>query len=53
MEADVLDKYSVGVVGRTEDVTERFFVISGERRIKHPAVVAITESARLDLFSQK
>lgn len=51
VEADVLDKYAVEVVGRTEDVKERFFIISGERRIKHPAVVAITEAARIDLFS--
>lgn len=51
VEGDVLDKYAVGVIGRTDEVKERFFIISGERRIKHPAVSAITESARLDLFS--
>jgi LysR family transcriptional activator of nhaA len=39
------------VIGRTEEVKERFFAISAERKIKHPAVAAITESARLDLFS--
>ena len=52
VEGDVLDKYNVAVIGRTEEVTERFFAISAERRIKHPAVSAITESARLDLFSE-
>lgn len=51
VEGDVLDKYNVAVVGRTQEVTERFFAISAERKIKHPAVSAITESARLDLFS--
>ncbi len=51
VERDVLDKYAVKVVGRTDEVKERFFAISAERKIKHPAVAAITESARVDLFS--
>jgi LysR family transcriptional activator of nhaA len=51
VESDVLSKYSVTVIGRTEEVKERFFAISAERKIKHPAVAAITEAARLDLFS--
>ncbi len=51
VENDVLDKYTVSVIGRTEEVKERFYAISPERRIKHPAVAAITESARLDLFA--
>jgi len=33
-------------VGSTRDVELRFFAISAERKIKHPAVVAICESAR-------
>lgn len=51
VEDDVLSKYAVEVVGRTEDVTERFYAISAERRIKHPAVSVITEAARTGLFS--
>ncbi len=51
VESDVLDKYAVEVIGRTEEVKERFFAISAERKIKHPAISAITESARVDLFS--
>ncbi len=51
VEQDVLDKYAVRVIGRTDEVKERFFAISAERRIKHPAVAAITESARTDLFT--
>jgi LysR family transcriptional activator of nhaA len=34
------------VVGRTDAVRERFFAISPERRLKHPAVVAISQRAR-------
>ena len=39
-------KYGVRVVGRTDELTERFYAISVERRIKHPAVAAICDSAR-------
>jgi hypothetical protein len=34
----------------TEEVKERFYAISAERRIKHPAESAITEAARRRLF---
>lgn len=51
VESDVLSKYSVTVIGRTDEVKERFFAISAERKIRHPAVSAITEAARQDLFS--
>lgn len=50
VESDVLDKYGVSVVGRTDEIIERYYVISPERRIKHPAVSAITEAARSGLF---
>lgn len=50
VEPDVLDKYGVEMVGRTEEISERFYVISAERRIKHPAVSVITEAARAKLF---
>ena len=50
VEQDVLDKYGVAVVGRTQEVSERFYVISAERRIKNPAVSAITAAARTELF---
>ena len=50
VEQDVLQKYGVRLIGRTDEITERFFAISAERRIKHPAVSAITEVARSKLF---
>jgi LysR family transcriptional activator of nhaA len=50
VEEDVRTKYGVEIVGRVEDVRERFYAISTERKIKHPAVAAITEIARSDLF---
>lgn len=43
--------YQVKPIGSIAAVTERFYVISPERRIKHPGVVAITQAARQELFS--
>jgi len=51
VEDDVLRKYDVDVVGRTDEVLERYYIISAERRIKHPAVAAITDRARQGLFA--
>jgi LysR family transcriptional activator of nhaA len=51
VEDDVVAKYGVRVIGRTDEIRERFYAISAERRIKHPAVAAITESARSTLFT--
>jgi len=51
VEEDVVAKYGVSVIGRTEGIKERFYAISAERRIKHPAVSAITEAARAGLFT--
>jgi LysR family transcriptional activator of nhaA len=42
--------YGARQVGVAEGVTEAFVAISPERRLKHPAVVNITESARSRLF---
>jgi LysR family transcriptional activator of nhaA len=51
VEDDVVAKYGVRVIGRSEEIKERFYAISAERRIKHPAVSAITDAARSELFS--
>lgn len=51
IEAEVKRQYGVRVVGLAEDIRERFYAISVERRLKHPAVVAISESARQAMFS--
>jgi LysR family transcriptional activator of nhaA len=52
IERDVQQKYRVGVIGRTDAVKECFYGISPERRLKHPAVIAIIEAARNELFAQ-
>ena len=45
LEKEVMRQFGVTVVGRLNDVRERYFAISVERRLKHPAVVAISEAA--------
>jgi LysR family transcriptional activator of nhaA len=50
IELEVLRQYQVQVVGRTDAVKERYYAISIERVIKHPAVAAISDAARQNLF---
>jgi len=52
IEAEVRQQYGVRVIGRAEGVRQNFYAISVERKIKHPAVVAIREAARQDIFSK-
>jgi LysR family transcriptional activator of nhaA len=46
----VMAQHGVREVGVFSGISERYYAISVERRIKHPAVVAICERARDDLF---
>ncbi len=50
--AEVARQYGVRVIGQTDSVREQFYAISVERKISHPAVSAITETAREWLFSE-
>lgn len=50
IEDEVRRQYRVEVVGRLEGVRERYFAITVDRRLRHPAVKAISETARADLF---
>jgi LysR family transcriptional activator of nhaA len=43
-------QYDLDEVAEVEDVGERFYAISAERRLVHPAVVAIRNGARARLF---
>ncbi len=47
---DVCRFYGVRLVGRTAEVRERYYAISVERRLTHPGVIAITNTAREGLF---
>lgn len=48
---EVEAQYGVKEIGRTNAVREAFYVITGERRITHPAVLTVTAAARENLFS--
>ncbi len=50
IEQDVERQYRLKVVGRLDAVRERYYAISGERRVKHPAVAAIAKAARERVF---
>lgn len=46
-------QYEVRAIGTTDAIAESYYAISAERRLKHPAVVAIADGARSSLFSGK
>jgi LysR family transcriptional activator of nhaA len=50
VEAEIQRQYVVEVVGRVEAVKERFYAITVRRHLKHPAVTAILDNARDNLF---
>ncbi len=47
---EITEQYGLEILSEL-DITERFYAISVERRIKHPAIQAITQAARNDLFN--
>jgi len=53
IEREITRQYAVGVIARVDEVCERFYAISIERRLKHPAVVAISDAARQAVFSEE
>jgi LysR family transcriptional activator of nhaA len=53
VEAQVIEQSGVQLIGRTDQVRERFYAISVERRLENPAVVAICDAARHELFARK
>lgn len=44
-------QYGWKVIGRTEECSGTFYAITAERRLKHPAILAITEHAQVKLFA--
>jgi LysR family transcriptional activator of nhaA len=46
VEAEIGAQFGVEPVGPAEGVGERFYAISVERRVRHPAVAAICDAAR-------
>ncbi len=50
VEKEVEQQYHVRQVGRSPELRERFWAITIERRIKNPAVAAISAGAKSELF---
>ena len=49
----VMRQHDVVSIGSTEEVKEQFYAISVERKLTHPAVVAISRAARQELFIKR
>jgi LysR family transcriptional activator of nhaA len=49
--AEITRQFGVELLGEIPDVRERFYAVSAERRLKHPAVVAISDVARHEVFA--
>ena len=52
IEDHVQDQYGVAVIGRTREVTERFYGISPERKLKHPGAKHLVDAAKAMFLSE-
>lgn len=50
IETEVQQQYGVEMIGRVEPIRERFYALTVNRRLQHPAVVAMSEAAQQVLF---
>ncbi len=53
IEEEICRMYRSSVIGNAPEIQETFYAISPERKLKHSAVVAITDVARKGLFSNR
>lgn len=51
--AEVERQYQVSTIGRVDEVKERFYAITVERRVSHPVVSRVVEAARTSLFANE
>ena len=51
IEEEICRQYRVRLLGELPKIRERYYAISTERKLKHPAVTAISHAARETLFS--
>jgi LysR family transcriptional regulator, transcriptional activator of nhaA len=48
---EVCQRYGVVAIGHTDDVRERYYALSAERRVTHPGVAALSKAARTEVFA--
>jgi LysR family transcriptional regulator, transcriptional activator of nhaA len=51
MEKEICRQYRVQVVGQLDSLKQHFYAITVDRRLKHPAVLALVRTARRELLS--
>ena len=51
IDTHVIEQFGVELIGRTTDITEHFYLISPERKVKHPAVHHLLDAGK-KLFEQ-
>jgi len=51
IEKEICRQYRVHVVGQLDNLKQHFYAITVERRLKHPAVLALVRTARQELLS--
>ncbi len=52
IEREIRDQFALHLVCLVPDAKEQFYAITVERKLRHPAVVAISEAARQELFGE-
>ncbi|MEM7457775.1 MAG: transcriptional activator NhaR [Planctomycetota bacterium] len=50
IESQIKKQYGVHLVGRIPDALDKFYAISAEKRVQHPATLEIVKQARNELF---
>ena len=45
IEKTIVSQYNVEVIGRTDEFKEHYYIISPERKLKHPAIIEIVNAA--------
>ncbi|MFQ3249829.1 MAG: LysR family transcriptional activator of nhaA [Glaciecola sp.] len=50
IEEEVCKSFDVEIIGRLSDIQQKFYAISAERKVTHPAVAAVCNSARDIIF---
>ncbi|MGB4067201.1 MAG: transcriptional activator NhaR [Nitrospira sp.] len=51
MEKEICRQYQVQVVRRVDSVRQKFYAITVERRVKHPVIMALFDTARREVLS--
>ncbi len=52
IEKEAVAHLGVQAIGRADDIREHYYAISVERRLRHPAVVAVADAARARIFRE-